>query len=133
MESPVRSDSSTGWLNVPRFRPRLHDETLNSAPKAPDSVIAFAHSSPVRSFAVMANPLVAPILGFLGRLSFPRLFLIAAALWAVDMVVPDFIPFIDELLLGIATLLLASFRRRKAPAVTETPAAKPPIEGQRSG
>lgn len=81
----------------------------------------------------MASPLVAPILGFLGRLSFPRLFVIAAVLWAVDMVVPDFIPFIDELLLGIATLLLASFRKRKAPAVTDAPAAKPPIEGQRSG
>ncbi|MBX3710879.1 MAG: hypothetical protein KF800_02810 [Lysobacter sp.] len=70
----------------------------------------------------MASPLVAPILGFLSRLSFPRLFLLAAALWAVDMVVPDFIPFIDELLLGIATLLLASFRKRKAPDVN---AAKP--------
>jgi hypothetical protein len=70
----------------------------------------------------MASPLVAPILGFLSRLSFPRLFLLAAALWAVDMVVPDFIPFIDELLLGIATLLLASFRKRKAP---EVDAAKP--------
>ena len=63
----------------------------------------------------MGSPLVAPILGFLSRLSFPRLFLLAAALWAVDMVVPDFVPFIDELLLGIATLLLASFRKRKAP------------------
>ena len=80
----------------------------------------------------MANPLVAPILGFLGRLSFPRLFVIAAALWAVDMVVPDFIPFVDELLLGIGTLLLASFRKRKD-AAPEAPPAKPPIEGQRSG
>lgn len=70
----------------------------------------------------MASPLVAPILGFLSRLSFPRLFLLAAALWAVDMVVPDFIPFIDELLLGIATLLLASFRKAKAP---EVDSAKP--------
>ena len=80
----------------------------------------------------MANPLVAPILGFLGRLSFPRLFVIAAALWAVDMVVPDFIPFVDELLLGIGTLLLASFRKRKDAAPEASP-AKPPIEGQRSG
>lgn len=81
----------------------------------------------------MANPLVAPLLGFLGRLSFPRLFLIAAALWAADMVVPDFIPFIDELLLGIGTLLLASFRKRKDAVPPEAPPAKPPIEGQRSG
>lgn len=78
----------------------------------------------------MASPLVTPILGFLGRLSFPRLFMLAAALWAVDMVVPDFIPFIDELLLGMATLLLASFRKRKDPAVLK---AKPPIEGERVG
>lgn len=70
----------------------------------------------------MASPLVAPILGFLSRLSFPRLFLLAASLWAVDMVVPDFIPFIDELLLGIGTLLLASIRKRKSPAAD---AAKP--------
>lgn len=77
----------------------------------------------------MANPLLSPILGFLGRLSFPRLFVIAATLWAIDMVIPDFIPFIDELLLGIGTLLLASLRKRRAPEVQAT---KPPIEGQRS-
>jgi hypothetical protein len=78
----------------------------------------------------MANPLLTPILGFLGRLSFPRLFMLAATLWALDMVIPDFIPFIDELLLGIGTLLLASFRKRKEPTA---PASKPPIEGQRVG
>lgn len=78
----------------------------------------------------MASPLVTPILGFLGRLSFPRLFMLAAALWALDMVIPDFIPFIDELLLGIGTLLLASFRKPKEPIV---PGSKPPIEGERIG
>ena len=80
----------------------------------------------------MANPLVAPIIGFLGRLSFPRLFILAASLWALDMVIPDFIPFIDELLLGIGTLLLASFRKRKDPKDPAMPTAKPPIEGERA-
>ncbi len=79
----------------------------------------------------MANPLVTPIIGFLGRLSFPRLFLLAGALWALDMVIPDFIPLIDELLLGIGTLLLASLRKRKDPAVPDM--KKPPIEGERVG
>ena len=79
----------------------------------------------------MANPLLSPILGFLGRLSFPRLFVLAASLWALDMVIPDFIPFIDELLLGIGTLLLASFRKRKTPEVQGQ--QKPPIEGERIG
>lgn len=79
----------------------------------------------------MANPLVAPLLGFLGRLSFPRLFMLAAALFLIDMVIPDVIPFIDEILLGMGTLLLASFRKRKEP---QGPGArKPPIEGERVG
>lgn len=77
----------------------------------------------------MANPLVAPILGFLSRLSFPRLFLLAFALWALDMIVPDFIPFIDELLLGIGTLLLASIRKRREPTAE---GGKAPIEGERA-
>lgn len=79
----------------------------------------------------MANPLISPILGFLGRLSFPRLFVLAASLWALDMVIPDFIPFIDELMLGIGTLLLASFRKRKTPEMKTQ--QKPPIEGERIG
>lgn len=63
----------------------------------------------------MTNLLVAPLLRWLGRLSYPRLFLLTAALFAVDMVVVDFIPFADELLLGLGTLLLANWKRRRAP------------------
>ena len=40
----------------------------------------------------MANPVLAPLLGFLGRLSYPRLFMITAALFVADLIVPDFIP-----------------------------------------
>ncbi|MDI9240199.1 hypothetical protein QLQ15_14915 [Lysobacter sp. LF1] len=70
----------------------------------------------------MANPLTAPLLSFLGKLSFPRLFLVTAALFALDLVVPDFIPFADELLLGLGTLLLAGWRKRKElPAPPTTP------------
>ncbi|SDY24580.1 hypothetical protein SAMN04487939_101446 [Lysobacter sp. yr284] len=63
----------------------------------------------------MANPLLAPLMGFLGRLSYPRLFVLTATLFAVDLVVPDFIPFVDELLLGLGTLLLANWKNRKQP------------------
>ena len=63
----------------------------------------------------MPNPLVAPALRFLGRLSYPRLFLLTAALFLVDLVVPDFVPFADELLLGLGTLLFANWKRRKDP------------------
>lgn len=70
----------------------------------------------------MRHLLLAPLLRWLGKLSFPRLFLLSAILFLLDLAVPDFIPFADELLLGLATLLLA---RWKKPAATDkaTPAA----------
>lgn len=69
----------------------------------------------------MPNPLVAPALRFLGRLSYPRLFLLTAALFVVDLVVPDFVPFADELLLGLGTLLFANWKRRKEPGSIDAP------------
>jgi hypothetical protein len=69
----------------------------------------------------MPNPITNRVLGFLSKLSFPRLFLITAALFVLDTAIPDFIPFADEILLGLGTLLLAGLRKRKAPDVIETP------------
>lgn len=63
----------------------------------------------------MANPLLAPLLGFLGRLSYPRLFVITATLFVIDLIIPDFIPLADEILLGLGSLLLANFKKRKTP------------------
>lgn len=63
----------------------------------------------------MPSPLTAPLLGFLGRLSFPRLFMVTAALFLIDLVVPDLVPLADELLLGMGALLLASWKKRKEP------------------
>ena len=68
----------------------------------------------------MASPLLVPILAFAQRLRFPTLFLITAGLFMLDVAIPDFIPFIDELLLGLATLLLANWKRRRdTPGITE--------------
>ena len=61
----------------------------------------------------MANPLLAPLFGFLGRLSYPRLFLLTGALFLLDVVVPDFVPLADEILLGLGTLLFANWKKRK--------------------
>lgn len=65
----------------------------------------------------MSNPLTAPIFAFASRLRFPTLFLVTAGLFVLDMLVPDFIPFIDELLLGLGTLLLSSWKRRGPPPI----------------
>ena len=76
----------------------------------------------------MANPLLAPILGFASKLRFPTLFLVIAGLFAFDLVIPDFIPFIDEILLGLGTVLLASWKNRKPPVGSTN--SNPPIEGE---
>ena len=69
----------------------------------------------------MPNPLLAPVMRFLGKLSYPRLFALTAALFLADVVVPDVIPLADELLLGLGTLLLASWKRRKPPGAIDSP------------
>lgn len=74
----------------------------------------------------MTNPLIAPLLRWFGRLSYPRLFMLAATLFVADVLIPDFIPFADELLLGLGTLLLANWKKRKQPAAPP----KSPIEGE---
>jgi hypothetical protein len=60
----------------------------------------------------MANLLLSPLLRWFERLSYPRLFMVAAVLFVLDVIIPDFIPFADELLLGLGTLLLANWKKR---------------------
>jgi Family of unknown function (DUF6116) len=56
------------------------------------------------------------------ELRFPTLLALTVAVFVVDLLVPDLIPFVDELLLGFATLLLALLRkkRRESRTTTET-------------
>lgn len=49
---------------------------------------------------------------FLGSLRSWQLFVVAATLFVADLVVADPIPFVDELLLGVLTLILGRWRRR---------------------
>jgi hypothetical protein len=52
------------------------------------------------------------VLGRYGaRLRFPHLLLLAGAAFLLDLVLPDGLPFLDELMLGIATLLFALWRK----------------------
>jgi hypothetical protein len=62
------------------------------------------------------------LLRFAERLRFPQLFLLTAVLFIVDVLVPDVVPFADELLLGLATALLGAWRKRRE--------ALPPDEGE---
>lgn len=60
---------------------------------------------------------VSDLAGKLGRrLRFPQLFGFVLVLFLVDLAVPDAIPLIDEILLGLLTVLLGSLRREGPPA-----------------
>ncbi len=61
--------------------------------------------------AVPRNALVSGVVAYLARLRFPTLMLVTAALFAVDLIVPDMLPFADEVLLGLLTALFATWRR----------------------
>jgi len=58
------------------------------------------------------------------RLRFPKLFALTAVLFAIDLLVPDFVPFADEVLLGLATALLGSWRARGRSRPADAPSAR---------
>ena len=58
---------------------------------------------------------IGPILGYLSRLRFPHLFVITLVLFIINVIVPDVIPFADEILLGLVALLLGNLRKKKPP------------------
>lgn len=54
-------------------------------------------------------------------LRFPTLFMITAGLFLLNLVLIDPIPFVDELLFGLVTLLLANWKRRKGERDLDAP------------
>ena len=61
----------------------------------------------------------------LEKLRFPQLFIFTLALLAFDVLVPDPIPFLDELLIAAVAVLLGSLSK---PPEEEPPAPKPPMK-----
>jgi uncharacterized membrane protein YesL len=59
------------------------------------------------------NLLRSRIITYLESLRFPVLLLVTAALLLVDLVVPDVIPFVDEVLLALIVAVLARLKRRR--------------------
>lgn len=67
----------------------------------------------LRDMKLTQTSLVGLIGGFASRLRFPYLFFVTAALFLIDLVIPDFIPLADEILFGLATILLGSWKKRR--------------------
>ena len=66
--------------------------------------------------SIFRIPIIGLILRYAEGLRFRQLFLITGSLFLLDLIIPDFIPFIDELLLGLLTLLFASWKKPEPPA-----------------
>lgn len=65
-----------------------------------------------------------------GRLRFPQLFAVVTALFLIDLLIPDMIPFVDEVLLGLLAVLLGTLQDRRSEG-GERPAPtgdKPPMK-----
>ena len=67
--------------------------------------------------------LLGPLLTYLATLRFPVLFGITAFVFIADVLLPDLIPFADEILLGLGTALLGSWKRK--PPATSRDGASP--------
>jgi Family of unknown function (DUF6116) len=61
------------------------------------------------------NPraLITLFLAFANQLKFKNLFLIVIGLFTVDLLVPDFIPLIDEIILGLLAIILATWKKER--------------------
>lgn len=53
------------------------------------------------------------LIGYATRLRFPKLLALTVLLFLADLAVPDTIPFIDEILLGLTAALLSVVRRKR--------------------
>jgi len=65
---------------------------------------------------------------YASRLRFPQLFGATAVLFFLDLLIPDLIPFADEIMLGLLTLLLGSLQKPGPDAGETAPLAKPPTK-----
>jgi len=70
------------------------------------------------------NPFVLLFNRFASRLKFPQLFAFTLALFLLDLLIPDLVPFVDEVLLGLGTLLLGMWQNDSPPREGERPPIK---------
>jgi hypothetical protein len=53
-------------------------------------------------------------LRYASNLRFPKLLAITTGLFVIDLFFPDVVPFVDEILLGLISLLLASLKKGRS-------------------
>lgn len=81
------------------------------------------------------NPVQDIVEGLVGRLKYPWVFALLAMLFVADLLIPDPIPFVDEMMLALLTFLVGSWRTRRKPEpeIVEVSASAPAKPPPRSG
>ena len=72
----------------------------------------------------IARPILAALAARVSTMRYPALTAIAGGLFLLDLVVPDFIPLADEILLGLLTAALASWKKDRP---RRTRSSEPPL------
>lgn len=70
-------------------------------------------------------PIITSFLAYANRLKFKNLFLLTVALFIADLLIPDMIPMIDEIILGLLAILFSQWKKDR----TEEPKGET-IEGE---
>ena len=77
---------------------------------------------------VLPSAFVGWFLKYASNLKYPQLFKWICALFLIDLFIPDLVPFADEILLGLATMFLAS--RKKDRVTTEPQPQEKTVKGE---
>jgi len=59
------------------------------------------------------NSMIEMFLKNANQLRFRNLFFIVIGLFFLDLLIPDFIPFIDEIILGLLAIILANWKKER--------------------
>jgi uncharacterized protein DUF6116 len=63
--------------------------------------------------AMSSRALIAMFLNFASQLKFRNLFLVVIGLFFFNLLIPDFIPLIDEIILGLLAIVLGSWKSER--------------------
>jgi len=67
-----------------------------------------------------------------GRLKYPWVFVLLAAVFIADMVIPDPIPFVDEIMLALLTFLVGTWRTRRRSSSETVEVSPTPLADQKT-
>jgi hypothetical protein len=68
---------------------------------------------------VARGGLVGIVMRWASGLRFPFVFFLMAILFVLNLFIPDVIPFVDEIIMGLLAVLLANLRKKPEPQRTE--------------